>query len=318
MGFAGTMILLNAPYFSASCKKEFLAILKTHDLTGGHYIRRFESTFAALYGMPYAVAVNSGTSALLITLAGLGVERGDGVIVPAYTCKAILDVLKLRGASPVFVDSYADYKHMDFNPLEEDILEALRKHRDTKAVILPYAFGKIHNYSDLENIAQPIIEDVTLSLGAGLPRRYPNRTRIIVCSFHSSKMVSSFEGGIVATNDRRLFLQLARMTDIVATNREERMQPPEKITYQMSFSVRPSEVNFVWGHLQLQNLPLFIAKRRRQARLYLGGLDSHKYDLPDYDAATVYYRLIVGMKKGVCFDIWQIPASRPGVGFTRS
>jgi perosamine synthetase len=160
------MIPLNAPCFPAGCRKRFLAILKTHDLTGSRYIRKFESAFAALYGMPHAVAVNSGTSALLMTLAGLGVERGGGVIVPAYTCKAVLDVLKLWGASPIFVDSYADYKHMDFNPSEESILEALRKHGDTKAVILPYAFGKVHTYSNLGSITQPIIEDVTLSLGA--------------------------------------------------------------------------------------------------------------------------------------------------------
>ncbi|MCH7605335.1 DegT/DnrJ/EryC1/StrS family aminotransferase, partial [Patescibacteria group bacterium] len=113
---------------------------------------------------------------------------------------------------------------------------------------------------------------------------------------HSSKMISALEGGIIATNDEELYRRLLNIYDVGDINRAERTKPAKEITYDMTFSFRPSELNFIWGYLQLNRLRKFIKERQEIAKMYIQRLDKEKYDIPRYDSANVYYRFIVGLK----------------------
>ena len=78
-------------------------------------VQRFEDRFAATIGAGGAVAVNSGTSGLFLALKALGVGDGDEVILPSYTCVALLHAVTASGAEPVLVDIRSDVRLADFN-----------------------------------------------------------------------------------------------------------------------------------------------------------------------------------------------------------
>ena len=288
------MISLTKPYTNQKMKDDFVNIIKDYDFNRDVYINKFTNKFLKLYSLQYGLCFNSCSNALVVALFALKVSVGDCVVVPAYTCRAILDVLELLKIKPIFVDNYCDYDSSDFNVSEEGIIKKLAP--KIKAIILPYMFGKVHRYAELEKLNIPIIEDVTLSLGAPI-NNFKNCKRVIVSSFHSSKMISANEGGIIATNDKNIFNKICQMSDVMGLNKTERLQQSTEITYNNSFSFRPSELNFIWGFLQISNLNKFIKERRRIAKMYINKLDKSKYAVPAYDKNNVYFRFIVGLHK---------------------
>ena len=156
-------------------------------------------------------------------------------------------------------------------------------------------FGKVHIYEKLFDLDIPIIEDVTLSLGVKI--NYSNKKRIIISSFHSSKVISAVEGGIVATNNQEFYKKLVVMNDMEELNKSERIQSVKEVKYNIAFSFRPSELNFIWGFLQLKSLKQFVKERQRIAKIYIEKLDSSKYEIPNYDENNMYFRFIIGLKK---------------------
>ena len=80
------------------------AVLRSGKLAGGPNVARFEELFAVTCEVPFAVAVGSGTAALQIGLMAAGIGPGDEVIVPSFSFAATANVVRLVGASPVFVD----------------------------------------------------------------------------------------------------------------------------------------------------------------------------------------------------------------------
>lgn len=288
------MISLTKQYSDAKLRKEFLGIIKNYDFTGAKYTDKFIENFLGLYGLKYGICLNSCTNALIMSLYALGIKRNDEVIMPSYTCKAVLDAANLAGIKPVFADNYLDYKNSDFNLDEEDVLKKMNPR--VKAVILPYMFGKVHRYEKLQKLRLPIIEDVTLSLGAPAGN-FKNNKRIVVSSFHPSKVISSVEGGIIATSDKEFFSRLMEISDVERTNKADRTKAAKDIGYDISFSFRPSELNFIWGYLQFKRLNRFIRARRKIAKIYIAELDKTKYEIPRFDKNNIYFRFIIGLKK---------------------
>src|SRR3989338_5142918 len=291
------MIYLTSKYSDQSLRKKLVAILQKYAFDQKIYINFFVEAFCRRYNMIGGLCTNSGTNALIMVLHSLQIKSGDAVLLPTYTCKAILDALVLLGINPVFADNYLDYKQADFNLDEADVGYRLASSK-VKAIILPYMFGKIHHYKNLFNLSLPIIEDITLSLGSPSPSIMGNQRRIIIASFFSTKVISAVEGGIVATTDPELLEQLRHVSNVDETNREERRKKTVDIRYELAFSFRPSELNFIWGFIQFNRLDNLIAERQRLARYYIKNLDANLYELPDFDESNVYFRFMVGLRQG--------------------
>src|SRR5882672_10963356 len=99
---------MNVPYFRPSLdereKDRVNAVLESGWLTSGNAVREFESKFKEYLGVPHAVAVNSCTAALHLSLEALGVGPGDAVLVPTMTFAATAEVVRYQGAVPILVD----------------------------------------------------------------------------------------------------------------------------------------------------------------------------------------------------------------------
>src|SRR3990167_10260328 len=101
-------------YVTDAIKKNYLSSIAPP-------VRNFENAFAERFGMKHAIAVNSGGSALFLTLKALGIKEGDEVITPTFTMIATAGAITHCGAKPVFVDSSENDLSIDVSKIEEKI-----------------------------------------------------------------------------------------------------------------------------------------------------------------------------------------------------
>jgi len=170
-------------------------VLESGQLTMGSKVIEFEGLVAGACGVEHAVAASSGTAALHLAVLALGLRPGDEVIVPAYTFPATANVVALAGLKPVLVD--VDPETMNIDPAQIEV------RRRTKAVIAVHLFGRPARVEELPTVT--LIEDAAGALGARRGDRPCGGLGFVGClSFHPRKIVTTGEGGAVATNDSSL------------------------------------------------------------------------------------------------------------------
>ncbi|MFI8804433.1 MULTISPECIES: DegT/DnrJ/EryC1/StrS family aminotransferase [Micromonospora] len=162
----------------------------------GPYLERFEAAIAERVRRSHVVAVSSGTTALELTLAALGIGPGNEVIVPALTFVAPAAAVLTVGAVPVLCDvSPVDWT---IDPVRAGDLVTSR----TRAMIAVNTLGHPCDHRALARLGIPVIEDAAQSHGAAVGASPAGSFgRVSVFSFHANKAVTSGEGGCVATDD---------------------------------------------------------------------------------------------------------------------
>jgi len=171
---------------------------------GGKKKKEFEEKFAAYQSAKFGVAVTSGTAALEIALRAIGIKAGDEVIMPAYTFMATPTAALYVNALPVFADIDPATYNLDPKSVEEYISDK------TRAILPAHIGGCPADMDGIMKIAKrnglSLIEDACQAWGAEWRgRRVGALGDLGGFSFQSSKNISSGEGGIVLTNDRRLY-----------------------------------------------------------------------------------------------------------------
>ena len=174
--------------------------------TMGKQVKLLEKRMSKISERKYAIAVNNGTSALMLSLKALEIGHGNEVIVPAMSYIASATSVSLVGATPVFVD--VD-KTMTMNPnLIDDVIT-----KKTKAIISVDLSGSPCNYSLLKEKANiydiPLVVDGAQSLGS----TYKDKPclsygKISTTSFHAAKLITTVEGGMCFTDDSDLAYKL--------------------------------------------------------------------------------------------------------------
>lgn len=196
------------PIIGANDEKSWMEVLrkKRWCRLGGEYAAHFESTLAQLMGAKHCIAVSSGTSALVTSLAALGIGPGDEVLVSPYTFVATVNAILLHHALPVFVDTDLETFQLDSRLLESSITERT-------ACILPVHIGG--SAADIDGILAvagrhklPVIEDACQAvLGEWKGRKLSTHGDLGCFSFQVSKNLSSGEGGAILTSDDRLAME---------------------------------------------------------------------------------------------------------------
>ncbi len=167
---------------------------------------RFERDFAAALGARYAVAVNSCSSGLFLSLLACGVQPGDEVLVPAFTFIAVPSAVVHAQASPVLVDTTDDYA-IDLDDLVAKITPR------TRALLLSYMRGYVPDLDRVVEICRErgitLVEDVAHGLGQRWDGTSLGRFgRAAAFSFQSYKLLDGGEGGMVVTDDREVALRV--------------------------------------------------------------------------------------------------------------
>lgn len=200
------MLDLSAEY--ALCRdkirKAVDAVLESQQFIGGPAIGELETALSTRLGVEHAIAVSSGTDALLCALMTLGIGPGDEVILPAFTFFATAGSVARVGAKPVFVDMDSS----TFN-LDPKNIEAAAGGK-TKAVVAVHLFGQCADMDAINAIATKhglaVIEDAAQAIGASYHGRSTCGLGTMACtSFYPTKNLGGFgEGGMVFTGDTEL------------------------------------------------------------------------------------------------------------------
>jgi dTDP-4-amino-4,6-dideoxygalactose transaminase len=281
MNPANERILLSPPHVTESEVESAVAALRTGWVAPlGPEVDQFEVELAQASGRSFAVALSSGTAALHLALIGLGVQRGDHVVVPTLTFGATAFAVTYVGAVPIFVDS----EEVSMN-LDPEVLEALFEKQAAvgalpAAVITVDLFGRTCDYGKIlpicERFGVPIISDSAEALGASFNSQPAGSTgECAVFSFNGNKIITTSGGGVLVTDNA----QLAEQARFRATQAREPY--PWYEHKDIGYNYRMSNILAAIGRSQLARLPDIIDHRR-------GIREISDSCLSEFDGVTVY------------------------------
>ncbi|MFX0594725.1 DegT/DnrJ/EryC1/StrS family aminotransferase [Melissospora conviva] len=240
-------------------------VLRSGRVVQGPEVAGFEEDFGSLVDGRHCIAVNSGTSALQLTLMALGFGPGDEVIVPSFSFAASGNAIRLVGAEPVFVDIEPDTFCVD----PEAVAAAITPR--TVAIMPVHLYGHPAAMDRIMEIAQrhslAVVEDAAQAHGAALNDRPVGAFGTAGCfSFYPTKNMHSLEGGMITTADAAL----ARTLRLLRNQGMEQRYANEIVGANM----RMTDVAAAIGRVQLRQLPEWTERRRANAKFLDAGINT--------------------------------------------
>lgn len=247
------MILHSKPTIDQSDIDSVSRVLVSGHLEDGVEVEKLEQLFCNRLHRKYAVAVSSGFASIVLSLKALGVSSGDEVIIPSYTCPALLNPIRLLGAVPVLSDVEED----SFNVSSNRIAHLVS--RQTKAIIVPHTFGFPAKIDEIMDLGVPVIEDCAQALGGA----YQNRELgtfgdLAVFSFYATKMIAAGDGGMIVTDNEEYY---RKMLDYRYYGHRKGC---ETVAYNFHLTNLPAALAIS----QLEKLDGFVRKRKELAIQY--------------------------------------------------
>ncbi|MDP9236604.1 MAG: DegT/DnrJ/EryC1/StrS aminotransferase family protein [Chloroflexota bacterium] len=250
------MIKLAHPIIEDDERRAVLDALDSRQLTQGPRVAAFEAAFGEYIGVRHAIAVNSGTAALHLSLLTRGIGPGDEVIVPAFSFAATANTVLHAGARPVFVDVREEDFGIDAAQIEAASSPA------TKAIIAVHLYGQMCNMEHVAEICAArglaLIEDAAQAVGASSGGERAGSWDTGAFSFYATKNLQTGEGGMITTND-----------DTVAAHARLLRSQGESsryVTEEAGFNYRMTEIAAALGHAQLPKIDARNETRRANAR----------------------------------------------------
>jgi dTDP-4-amino-4,6-dideoxygalactose transaminase len=257
-------------------KQEMMDTLESDWITTGPKTKRFEEEACAYLGTKHAIAVNSCTAALHLSLAAAGIGEGDEVITTPLTFCATANVVLHQRARVVFVDVHADTGNMDPEALAAAITPR------TRAVIPVHYAGQPCEMDEILSVAQRhelrVFEDAAHAIGASYRDR-PAGTMGDTgsYSFYAIKNMTTGEGGLLSTGDGQL-AERARILSLHGISKDawKRYSSQGSWYYEVmlpGFKYNMSDLQASLGIHQLRKLDGFIERREELSRRYDQGLE---------------------------------------------
>jgi perosamine synthetase len=277
-------IRLASPTIDLRDRRSVNKVLKSGNLAQGSVVSEFEENFSKVIEAENAIAVNSGTSGLLIGLIALGVSDGDEVIVPSFTFAASPNSIVLAGAKPIFVDIDPLTFCIDPIAIEEAITPK------TKAIMPVHMYGHPANMNAIKQIARKynllIIEDAAQAHLAIYENQHIGTFGdISVFSFYPTKNMTSGEGGMIIAKDP----EVARNCRLLRNQGMEIRYQNEVIGYNM----RMTDIHAALGNSQLKKLENWTSRRRENAAYYLSNITGAQVkELPE-SSRHVYHQFTI-------------------------
>jgi len=260
---------------------EYVArVLRSGQLSLGPRVVEFEEKFAAYVGTRYAVAVNSGTSALHLAVRAQGIGGGDEVITTSFSFVASSNCLLYEYALPVFVDIDPHTFNLDPREIQRFIesccvvntktgaLTDVRTSRRVKAILPVHVFGLPCDMDGIMRIARKynlqVIEDACEALGAKYKGKQAGTFGDIgVFAFYPNKQMTTGEGGMIVTNDER--------TAMVCRSLRNQGRGTERdwlSHLRLGYNYRLSDIHCALGLAQLERIKELLNGRTRTAAFY--------------------------------------------------
>jgi perosamine synthetase len=267
-------IPLAKPEVADADRDAVLDVLRTSHLSMGPKLGELEQVICDYIGCKYAVAVNSGTSALHLAVRALNLEAGAEVVLPSFTFSALLNVILQEGLRPRFVDIDPE----TYNVTPELVAAAMTPH--TRLVLAVHTFGFPVDAESLRNVIERFTQ-----LRAGRPHHTGN-THVIedacealgaeVCgtkagafgdaglfAFYPNKQITTGEGGVLVTSSEKIASRARKLRNQGRDPELDWLQHAE-----IGFSYRLSDINCALGISQMKRIDEIIARRQKLAEIY--------------------------------------------------
>lgn len=235
----------------------------------GPEVKTFEKKFSKKINRKYSIAVSNGTAALEIAVKALGIKKNDEVIIPNFTIISnALAVIK-QNAKPVLVDCDLETWNMNLDEIEKRI------NKKTKAIIVTHIYSFSNDMDKILKICKKykifLIEDAAEVLGL----KYKNKMcgsfgDISTFSFYANKQVTCGEGGMISTNNRRLYEKCKSLRNL-CFGKIQRFNHDD-----IGWNYRMTNIQAVLGINQLKRLDKIVQKKMYIGNYYYNKLSKNK------------------------------------------
>ena len=290
--------LLRLPYTKnerSYISKGLQEILNSGFLTMSKKVTHFEELFAKFIGTKFAVAVNSGTSALEIPLRALRV-KGKTIIIPTNTFMATPLAALHAGAKVAFADISSKTLSIDPKEIEKRITN------NTVGVIPVHIGGIISSqWKEIEKICKSnnlfILEDAAHAHGSEINNKKAGTLGVAAAfSFYPTKILNTGEGGMITTNDKSLYKKFITLRDHGKEN------PKKNIHTDLGYNWRMAEITALLGIQQVKKVNKILYERKKQADLYnkilINTPNLKLQEIPKHLKSS-YYKYIVFVNKSI-------------------
>ncbi len=255
---------------SSDIFREYKKIFERSSFILREHVRNFEKNVSKKLKVKYTVGLNSGTDALFMGLAQLGLSRGDEVITASHTYVAAVGAILHIGAKPVFVDIQDDF---NINP---DLIEEKITKR-TKAILPVHLNGRCCNMRKIKKIAKKyklqIVEDAAQAFGSQFNGKYAGSFgSSSAFSLHPMKNLSvPGDGGFLTTNQKKIYQKVLLLRD---HGRYRKNNINKEVFKSFGFNTRLDNIHAAVALIKLKKFKKWLSKRRKIAKMYNSKLKS--------------------------------------------
>ena len=271
--------------FTDEMEEAAVDALRNESFVGGESVSKFEEEFAQYTGTKYAASVNSGNSALQISLMSLGIGDGSRVITPTNSFIASANCIRMTNAEPVLSD-------IDMNDGEIDISNCKDK---VDAIIPVHIYGNPCDFDSVKSFANekkiPIIEDACQAHGAEYKGKKVGSLGDIGCfSFYPTKnMTVGGDGGMATTDNEEIVQKIKSIRDNGRKTKNE--------FDKLGFTMRLNTVNAAIGRIQLKHLDEKTSRRREIVSIYRENLTQDCILPENKQGKSVYHQIVLKHEK---------------------
>jgi perosamine synthetase len=256
------VIPVNEPLLSGNEKKYLNECIDSGWVSSdGPFVKKFENLYSAFIGTKYGVAVSNGTAALEAALYGVGIKKGDEVILPTFTIISCAIACIRLGAKPVFVDCEPETWNMDVSLIEKLITAK------TRAIMVVHIYGHPVAMDMILNLKKKyglyIVEDIAESQGAKYFSEVDKKWHtcgtigdVSAVSFYGNKVITTGEGGMVLTNSIEIQERVASYRNLCFDQKQRFLHTDIGYNFRMTnlqAAVGVAQIEKIEEHIQLKD-----------------------------------------------------------------
>ena len=278
------MIPFFVPDFTKEMEDAAIDALRNEKYVMGESVLKFEEEFAKYIGTKNAISVNSGNSALQLSLIALGISNHSKVATCTNSFIASANCILMVNATPILSDIHEEDGNIDVNTIKEK----------PDAIIPVHIYGNPCDYDSVQSFSEenkiPIIEDACQAHGATYNDKKVGSLGELGCfSFYPTKnMTVCGDGGMITTNNEELAIKLKSLRD---NGRKTRT-----IHDKLGFTMRLNNVSAAIGRIQLKYLNSYNERRREISKLYKKQLSDDLFLTENPNGKSVYHQIVLHHK----------------------
>jgi len=271
--------------FTDEMEEAAITALRNESFVGGESVSKFEEEFAAYVGTKYAVSVNSGNSALQMSLMALGISNSSKIVTPTNSFIASANCIKMVNAHPILSDIDLKDGSIDVQSINENV----------DGIIPVHIYGNPCNFDSVKTFAEeqkiPIVEDACQAHGATYKNKKVGSLSDIGCfSFYPTKnMTVGGDGGMATTNNEEIAQKITSIRDNGRKTKNE--------FDKLGFTMRLNTVNASIGRIQLKHLDEKNTRRQEIVSIYKKNLNEDCILPENEDGKSVYHQIVLKHEK---------------------